>query len=62
MKRCECGHGFVYTPEESRLLALYNAGRYEFKPPPVYCGSWSTIDWVRYIDNGGGRWLEGGSK
>lgn len=62
MKRCECGHGFVYTPEESRLLALYNAGRYEFNPPPVYCGSWEPMDWVRYISNGGGRWLDGGAK
>lgn len=43
--------------ERLELHALYELGRYEFTPPPVYSGNWSAADWVNYINAGGGRWL-----
>lgn len=41
-----------------QLVELYQAGKYQFKAPPVYTGNWGFSSWIRYIQLGGGRWIE----
>lgn len=37
-----------------RKKALYKAGKYRFKVPPVSTGMWNDEDWIRYVDSSGG--------
>lgn len=34
----------------------YRAGKYRFNAPPVCTARWDDDAWIRYIDNGGGKW------
>lgn len=61
-----CGREFkhAYTrcpskdcPSNIALLEKYRAGKYNFRPPPVFTGNWTEMDWVLEIDSQKG-WTE----
>lgn len=37
-------------------VALYRAGRYRFKAPPVCCTQWGERDWINWVSACNG-WL-----
>ncbi len=48
-------YGYKPATEEEKV-ALYDAGRCGFKPPPVCSARWDKAAWIRHVDGCGG-WM-----